>query len=159
MNRFKRMIPLFALLLAVPGIALADHHGKREHRGDSGRHMERMAERIELTDAQKAQWQAIHENHMPRMRELRTEMIEQRRAMRDEAAAEGASERMQALRSEMAELRAGMRAEVNEILTEEQRAKFAELHEQRAGKEGREHKHMHMREKRGERGYRERQSD
>lgn len=144
----KHVTTLLALMLVAPALAVADSHRERGERDDPGRHMERMAERLELTEEQKEDWRTLHEAHLPRMREIRGEMLEQRRALRqaasdglDETAAENAARRLGELTTEAELERARMHARLQEVLTEEQREKLAGHH-------------AHMHEKRGEKKHR-----
>lgn len=138
-------------LLALPLAAGAD-----KGKGHYGMHMDRMAEKLELTDAQREQWKALHEAHHPRMQQLREAVREQHEALRevamgefDEAAASAAARRLGDLVAESALERARMHAQLHEVLTEEQRAKLAEYHEGKHGK-GHHGKKKDKGEKRGE---------
>lgn len=138
-------------LLVLPLAAGADA-GKGE--GHHGKHMDRMAEKLELTDAQREEWKALHEEHHPRMQELQEAMREQHEALReaakggfDEAAASAAARRLGDLVAESALERARMHAQLHDMLTEEQRAKLAEFHE---GKHGKGHHGEHGKKSRSE---------
>lgn len=139
----SRLISMLALLFLTPALAFADEQGKHadkdKHRGGYDKHMERMAERLELSEFQREQWSALHEEHHPRMREIHQEMREQRKALKsasedgfDEFAAETAAERIGELTREATLMRARMHAEVRELLTEEQLDRFGDLHKKKA---------------------------
>lgn len=132
MNVSSSIKSLLTLLVFVPALGFAASHGdmNKDHK-DRGDHMEKMAEKLDLDESQRMVWQSLHENHHPRMKEIREEMKEQRKALHDaskegfdEAKAEAAAERLGDLTSEASLMRARMHAEVREILTEEQREKF-----------------------------------
>lgn len=134
----KLSAPLAMLaLLALPLSAGAEQHmGKGMGKGDPGRGMERMAEKLDLTEEQRSEWQSLHEAHYPRMKELREAMQAQHQALReasedgfDEEAAEQAAGRLGDLVAESSLERARMHAQVLEILNEEQREKMAEFHD------------------------------
>lgn len=127
----KILFAAFVLFLLAPAAALADRHGERGER-DHGRHMERVAERLELTEAQKVEWKAIHEAHHPRMRELRQEIRVERRALREASDDQAARDRLDELMAEVSAEREQMHAQIREILTEEQQARLEEIHAQRA---------------------------
>lgn len=133
-----RFAGVFAALLLAPGLALAHDHGPRGggygHQGDHEQHMERMAEKLGLSEAQRQEWTALHQAHHPRMQALQAEMRTQRDALReaataeglDEPAAEAAADRLGELTREASLMRARMRAEVLQMLTEEQRGLFGQ---------------------------------
>lgn len=146
------IIALLALF-ALPLAATANQHKDKD--GDHSRHMERMADKLELTEDQRAEWTALHENHHPRMKELKQQMREQRKALRsaseggfDEAAAEAAADRLGDLVAESSLERARMHAQLNDILTEEQQAKVSEYQKKKHGHKGGKHKARHHEGKR-----------
>lgn len=150
MKLFTRISSVLALFVLIPSISMADD--KDQHWGGQGRHMEHMAEQLELTDDQREQWENLHEVHHPRMREIHKEMQEHRKALKEastngfnEAEAEAAARQIGALTAEASLLKARMHSEVNEILTEEQREEFNQMHDKR-GKRGHGMKH-HKRDK------------
>lgn len=153
----KLSVPLALLaLVALPLSAGAEQHmGKGMGKGDPGRGMERMAEKLDLTEEQRSEWKSMHEAHHPRMKELREEMKTQHQALRkasedgfDEEAAEKAAGRLGDLVAESSLERARMHAQILEILNEEQREKMAEFHDRMRG--GMQHgKHEGMKHKKG----------
>lgn len=72
---FKTTIALLAAGMMFSGIALANED-KRGERGE--RHLQKMQERLELSDAQVEQlretWKAQHESRMEKREEMRSEM-------------------------------------------------------------------------------------
>lgn len=146
------IIALLALF-ALPLAATANQHQGEE--GDHSRHMERMADKLELTEDQRAEWSTLHEDHHPRMKELKQQMREQRKALRnaseggfDEAAAEAAARRLGDLVAESSLERARMHAQLNDILTEEQQAKVSEYQKKKRSHKGGNHKARHHEGKR-----------
>jgi periplasmic protein CpxP/Spy len=143
MKLSARFASVFLALFLAPGLALAHDHGPRGagagYHGDHEQHMERMAERLGLSEAQRQEWAALHETHHPHMQALRNEMRAQRNALReaataeglDERAAEAAAERLGELTREASLMRARMRAEVLQMLTEEQRGMFGQHYQQK----------------------------
>jgi Spy/CpxP family protein refolding chaperone len=139
----KRLAWFTSLALAVAVVATAlpaaaAEPGQHAHRG-----LAKLQERLGLSDEQVTGLQTIHANQAEARRELRGQLREARRAVRELALAGGDET---ALREKMTEL-AGLQAravelhverlqEVAAILTPEQREKLAEL---RPGKRGYRH--------------------
>lgn len=155
MKSFKPIALLSTLLLALSFAAVADEdeHGSGDHHD---RHMERMAEHLDLTEEQRQRVQAIHETNHPRMQELKTRMQAKREAVReaamagDDAAAQSAADELGQLTAEAALLRANTMATVHGLLNEDQQARFERMHENRG--EG----HGHQGRDRGQHGDEER---
>lgn len=131
----RLLISGLALSLALSGAAMADDQRETRYaeRGDRTGHLERMARHLDLTDTQQEQLRATMEAYGPELRELRSQIREARRNLRDsggdgfnEEAARTSAERLGQLTGEAAFLRARMRADMGEILTDEQQAKLAE---------------------------------
>ncbi len=133
-------VALMGALTVTAAIAANHHGGKRGmHAGGMGgeRMIEMMAQKLELSDEQKDQMRAIHDEIRPQLRTLREELWESRKALR-EAVNNGASqeeiEQMAAaqgnLHSEMIVLHAQIQRRIGDILTEEQRLRADELHDQ-----------------------------
>ena len=85
--------------------------GKPRDRGPRGDHLQRMAQELGLTDAQKAKIQALAQEEREAMKALRTEKEQERDATRAKAKA----------------LRESFRAKIRAELTPEQQTKFDEL--------------------------------
>lgn len=127
---------LLTLLVFLPTFAFAASHGDmgkdhKDHSDHEGTHMAKMVEKLGLDESQQMQWKNLHESHHPRMQEIRTEMKEQRKTLHeaskdgfDEAKAEAAAERLGELTTEASLMQARMHAQMDEILTDEQREKF-----------------------------------
>lgn len=126
-----------ASIIMATGATLAIAHGGRGERAfRAGARMERMADELGLTTAQRAEIKAIHERardaSLPareEMRKLRQEYaaIEDKNSQRAEEI-EGLMERH---RDRMQAERQRVRAEVDKVLTPEQRARHDEMREQR----------------------------
>lgn len=143
MNLPSKITSLLAVFLLVPAMAIAQEHGDMEDK--ASKQMERMADKLELTDSQRQQWQALHEQYHPRMQEIYEEMREHRENLResslngfDEGLAQVAAERLGELTREASLLGARMHAQVGEILTDEQREQFSEHYKTR-DKHGKKH--------------------
>ncbi len=124
-------------------------HGKRGGRHGGGKHMmKRMAGKLELTDAQKEQMKATREAQKvdnqalrDQMKQLRTEM--QNLDSSDATAVAALAARKGELTSQMFIARNQARLAFEAILTDEQKAKLAEMKaERKAKKEARMKKRM-----------------
>lgn len=116
---------------------------------DAPGHIEALADRLEVTDGQRAALRAVVDGSRPQLRALQDRARVNRQALRalDPAAADYraqvdllAAEHGE-ISSQMVRLRAGMRADIQAILTEEQRLQAAELRERRGPRGGREAGH------------------
>lgn len=105
----------------------APNAGQTAGKGDRGerreemraRHMQRMAQELNLTEAQKTQLKSLHEQQRAQMEALKNEAltVDQRRA-------------------KMKELHTSFKTQTQAILTPEQQAKMQELKQKRGGKRG-----------------------
>jgi Spy/CpxP family protein refolding chaperone len=106
--------------------------GRRGPDFDLDRHMERLTERLSLTEEQAAQLRPIFQGHFEAMQA----MVEQRRAEAEARREEMREQREQmrqqgeAMRDAMAQMREQTHAQVAEILTEEQLEKFQQFQQQ-----------------------------
>ncbi len=144
MNRLSKAIAGIAAALvlstALAGTALAGG-GYRPHPGmgfDHPQAMERMAKRLDLTATQQEQIRAILESHRPQIRSVHERIREQRKALADassngfdENAVRAEADVLGDLVAEAAVLMSRVRADINEVLTPEQREKLKEF-QQRA---------------------------
>jgi Spy/CpxP family protein refolding chaperone len=127
---------LALLLAAIPASLLARPQGPG-FGGGHGRLLERIADRLELTDQQREQVRAVHEVYredvealMDVMGVARGDLQNQVRADSfDETAIRQASARVAAVSADLAVLRARIHSDVQQILTPEQAAKAEELRE------------------------------
>lgn len=104
-----------ALVLVLASAAPAQDQPPQRQRGmDPAQRMERLKERLQLTDEQVAALEPIFAEHD----QLRRELLERQRAER------------QAMREEMSALRLEMDEEIAEVLTEEQMQEFRTLRQQ-----------------------------
>ena len=118
------------LLPAQRGDGHGSHHGR-------GHMIERLFERLDLTDDQK---EAVHNTmmeHREQTRQLREEKTAKRRALGetihadffDESAVREAAAEVAAVNADLAVMRAQMFQEINKVLTTEQRERMKELME------------------------------
>jgi len=145
----KRSSVLMSMLLAMGmswgGVAMAMPEGGHPPASQQMR-MEKMAEVLGLTAAQKAQMKAIHAASREVMKPLRQAMKENRQAMHNldtqaadyQQKADLLAEQQGVLMVKKLKLRAADRAQMDRILTPEQREKAKAWHQkkmqQRAGK-------------------------
>jgi len=123
-----------ALSLAVPAVAFSGGHQGDRHQG-----MQRMADTLDLSDAQQEQFKQIHRKARPTMQKLRDAMQDNREAMQKlDPASEGYMRQVSRLAAEkgslveqMVKARAGLRAEVAAILTPEQQDKAQKMKSER----------------------------
>ena len=139
------LISGLALGLAFGGTALAEQPGEPGYkdRGERSGMMERWARHLDLTETQQEQLKATRDSYNPELRNLYSEIREQRHALRDSAsdgfneeAARDSAERLGQLMAEHAFLRARLQADIGEILTDEQLAVLAERRQARAERGG-----------------------
>lgn len=130
-----------------PGYGRSSHHaghGQCDH--GKGRYLKRLARCLDVTDEQRAEFEAVMSKSRKQMAELRDEMRANRTQLRDltrqaefdEAAVRGMADRQGDLKAEMIVLRARQRSEIKALLTDEQ---IAQLDEMREGKHFRGHRH------------------
>lgn len=129
--------------LAIPGMSLADQHGPHGgHHGDKWQHhehmLEKMAEKLDLTEEQKAKIKANHEAKRAEHRQMRKELHEVRQEVREalEAGADQATLDKLATKLGSAEIkmmrhRQKMHEQLESILTDEQKAKLEKMHSER----------------------------
>ncbi|HCS13044.1 MAG: hypothetical protein COS82_02165 [Zetaproteobacteria bacterium CG06_land_8_20_14_3_00_59_53] len=137
---------LIATALAVPAMACpgGGQCGGPGANQESRQQMmqQRMADELNLSDTQKAQFKKVHEDARPTMQAMRDAMRANRDAMQKlDPAASDYSAQVDKLAAEKGALVEGMmkergrlQAEIAAILTPEQRAKHAELRKARQGK-------------------------
>ena len=136
-SRRKTSIALALLgTVLISAGAMADHHG-----GKNDRQLDRMAHHLEMDDAQKALVKAVFDEYQPQIKALRQESREVRKALREAAESGGDIEDLAAtqgdLMAQMIVLRNTMKSRVDELLTEEQRAKISERKQRRKHRRGR----------------------
>ncbi len=131
------------LAVAAPGEGKAGKAGRHgRHGGEFG---QRFAQKLNLTDAQKAQVEQIRKNikeqnqtFFTSSREAFQQFREAKKA-NDTAKVEALKPTVEAFRAQMQALRATERTQIMGVLTAEQRAQFEALqaeHKERAGKRG-----------------------
>lgn len=141
----KKTITAVAVLALGATLAFAGPHGE----GKGGRHgkggmefSERFAQKLNLTDAQKAQLSTIQKN----FREQNKAFFDQAKATRkqahaakeanDTAALEALKPTMEAQRAQMKQLRDAQHQQVLNILTAEQRAQLEAMKAERGSRRG-----------------------
>ena len=105
-----------------------------QHKGPGGRgfNVERMSNRLNLTEEQRTQVQAIVDGNSEQMTDLRTRMQQNRETMRqlvqqtpfDEEEVRKLADEQGDLKADMIVLRTQQRSEINAILSDEQRAQM-----------------------------------
>jgi Spy/CpxP family protein refolding chaperone len=120
---------LALLLAAIPAALVAQPHGGFGSRGfGEGRMLERIADRLELSDEQREQVRAVHEVYRPDAEALADVMRAAREDLQekiwsdsfDEVAIREAAGRVAAVSADLAVLRARVHGDVRQILTPEQ---------------------------------------
>lgn len=155
MKKTKWMTMAAVVTLSASLAFAAPHEGFKGKGGKRGRHGaefgQRMAEKLNLTDAQKQQIEAINkgfrENNKAAFegaRELRQQFREARKA-NDTAKLDALKPQMEAQRTQMKQLREAHQAQILAVLTPEQRTQWEALKAEREARRG---------EKRGPRGNR-----
>lgn len=155
--------------LAVPGMALAQagddseprmyrgHHGHHDHRGPKGGHFfGRMAEKLDLTEGQKAQLKANREANKAdrqasreKMRELHKQIREAIDSGADQATLDGLGAELGKLQVAKMQQFQEQRQQFEAILTDEQKARLEEMKAERKARwkerrEERRKRHMDM---------------
>lgn len=137
-----------SLAIAAPhGPKGEGRHGGRGMHGDSmmmgeGRMADRMAQKLNLTDAQKEQIKTIRESFreqnkafFDQAKATREQMREARKAG-DTAKADQLKATMEQNRTQMKHMREQLHAEIAKILTPEQREEFAKMQQMREERQG-----------------------
>jgi len=145
--------------LAMPALAFPGNRGGCEG-GHSERHMQRLAQQLNLTDEQQQKIRAIHEQDRDDFRKIGQQMRDNRKALyRLDTSDAGYEARVKKLARGQGELVERMivlhsreRAEVRALLTPEQRETAQKLKQQR-----RDRMKDRMRDGKGDRGWHERQ--
>ena len=148
MSRISSVALTATLLIGVAGVAgaqttgthpRAKTHTRIEGRSGSGREYgASLAKDLNLTEAQKAQVKTIHEKYRPQLEAVRSQFkpeVDNARALRakgDTAGARAAFRKSgEEVRERLLTIRQQEQAEIRDILTPEQRAKFDAAQEQR----------------------------
>ncbi|MFI2810541.1 MULTISPECIES: Spy/CpxP family protein refolding chaperone [Microbulbifer] len=130
---------VLASAVAVPGITLAGDHGNHHGKGHHHQEMfDRMADKLELTEGQRAQLEANREAGREKRRELRKEMHELRSQVRealdsgaDQATLDSLAAKLGALEIKKMQQRHERHEQFQAILTDEQKAKLEQMHSER----------------------------
>lgn len=152
MKKLTKWTTMAAVVALSTSLAIAAPHGPKgegrhggKHDGmmmGEGRMGERMAQKLNLTDAQKEQIKTIRESFrnqnkafFDQAKATREQMREARKAG-DTAKADQLKAAMEQNRTQMNHLRQQIHAEIAKILTPEQREEFAKMQEQREARQG-----------------------
>lgn len=154
MKKLTKWTTMAAVVALSTSLAIAAPHGPkgegRQGRGMHGEGMmmgegrmgERMAQKLNLTDAQKEQIKTIRQSFREKNKAFfdqakatREQMREARRAG-DTAKADQLKAAMEQNRTQMNHLRQQLHAEIAKVLTPEQREEFAKMQEQREARKG-----------------------
>ncbi len=146
----KIAVTLLAGSLALGGLGLANadndryekgeyHKGKHcKHKGMRGEYrLERMTEKLGLSEEQVSQIKVIQEKYAPQKQALRNKMHESRQQLRqamhadamDEARINQLAEAMGSLKTEKILMKSKIHSEVSQVLTSEQRMKRKSMHQ------------------------------
>lgn len=145
MNRILPALIVSSLALGGLAVAQADddrqerrgQHGKYcdKHGKDFGSRIERMAQRLNLTEEQTKQVRAIKEKYRPDMRKLADRKRDTRRQLREVMHADNVDQdkvkklarKMGGLTTEKIILHGKKKAEINKVLSKEQREQMRQL--------------------------------
>ena len=136
----NKIVTAVAVLTLGASLAVAAPHEGGKFGGRHGRHGmmgEKLAEKLNLTDAQKEQWKSIRKTSREQNAaffQQAHQTMEQFRAAKkanDTAAMESLKPAMQSQRAQMKQIRDAERQQLLNILTAEQRAQFDALKAQR----------------------------
>jgi len=139
-NRFG--IIFLGVTLAAGGAFAAPEAGKG--RGRDGRHLEWLAESLGLTDAQQAEWKALHEQHRTEMEPFWNEGRELHQKLRAAVEAENpdpqvvgaATLALEQHRKAVQTAQQAFRERLNGLLTPEQKTKLEALKAKRGDRRG-----------------------
>src|ERR1051326_5707831 len=130
--------------LAVAGVTAASDEGKHGYEGKGRQEMQqKLAEKLNLTDAQKQQWEAIRKASREQNAEFFAKSKETMEAFRaakdanDQAKIDALAPAMQAQRAQMKQIRDAENAKLMQILTDPQKAQFQAMQAERAQHEHR----------------------
>lgn len=141
----KNRTVILAVVVAILCSSLAvyaedDDTGNRKrmrrgpHKGSGIKIILRLKEKLDLSDEQVEQLEAVHDEHQPKLKEAQQAAKEKHEALRDaveageeEAAIRAAAEAVGNAMGEHAVLQVAVRNKVDSILTEEQKEKLDEL--------------------------------
>jgi Spy/CpxP family protein refolding chaperone len=141
----NKLITAVAVLTLGASLAVAAPHGGGKfggNRGDKGEFGAKFAQELNLTDAQKAQIKAIHQesrqNNKAVFEAARQTMQDFRAAKKagDTAKADAIKANLDTQRAQMKQIREAEMQKVASILTAEQRAKLEQMKAERKGKHG-----------------------
>ncbi|HVT43601.1 MAG TPA: Spy/CpxP family protein refolding chaperone [Thermoanaerobaculia bacterium] len=140
----KKLITAAAVLALGASLALAAPHGGKFH-GKHGRHgvdMSRMAEKLNLSEAQKQQMKELHEGFKAESEPFRSSFKQTKADYRaaleagDTAQAESLKSTLETQRAEMDERRKAQHERMLQILTPDQRAQLETMKSERKARRG-----------------------
>ncbi len=138
--RSAAIVAALMALLAVPAITMAapHRHGRGPH-GEPGRGemLRMMADRLDMTEEQRAQVRELHYQHREAMQAHREQLREAQRQLADqihaaafdEGAVRNAAATVAAIKVDLAVAKAALQQEVRALLTPEQREQLSEMQE------------------------------
>ena len=143
MKTNKWLVAAVGALTLTAGMAFAaPHEGGREGRHGKGMFSEKLAQKLNLTDAQKTQVKDLNKS----FREQNKAFFESfRSTMKDYRAAKQANDtakvtalqaQFDSQKAQMKQLRSGLDAQISNVLTPDQRAQWQQLKAERAAKHG-----------------------
>lgn len=124
----KKSVIAFAIA-ATAGVAFAAPHQGARQPGGKAAHMRKFAEKLGLTDAQKAQIKAIHQADREQNKQLYADFRARRQEFRqlkqaNDPRAEDLKVALKAMHEQIREARKATREQVLNVLTPEQRAQL-----------------------------------
>jgi periplasmic protein CpxP/Spy len=132
------------LAFAGPGEGKRGFHGKEGKRGEA--HMARLAEKLNLTDAQKAQLEEQRKNfratNQARFETYRDTNRQYRQALeaKDQARVEALKATLQIQKGELQQLRKAQHEAMLSVLTAEQKAELEAMKSERGERHGKRHR-------------------
>lgn len=141
--RKSLIIGISVAALGITGLSAAYASGKYEHGSMMGeRHMEEMAQTLNLDDTQQDKMDALHDNqrkamrdNMRSMRDLRTQLHALDPGAADyQQQVDALAKQIAAQTEQMVQMRASQHKAMSEILTAEQRQTLAQMQEEHRGK-------------------------
>jgi protein CpxP len=140
--RTAMLVIALMAFLAVPAITMAapHRHGHGPHgEPGPGEMMRMLADRLDMTEEQRDQVKALHQQHRQAMEAQRDQMREAQRELADqmhaatfdEGAIRNAAATVAALKADLAVAKAALHQEVRALLTPEQLEQFNEMQERR----------------------------
>lgn len=140
MKTSKWLAAVGVLTLTATMAIAAPHEGRGEGRHGKGMFSEKLAQKLNLTDAQKTQIRdlskSFHEQNKAFFESFRSTMKDYRSAKKsnDTAKVNALQAQFDSQKAQMKQLHAGLDAQISNVLTPDQRAQWEQLKAERAAK-------------------------